>query len=250
MKNLILPFAVMLLLAAGCTQGGTTGNLKWSITGDTLIISGTGKMPDYIPGETPWFGYRGRMVAVIIENGVTGIGSNAFAGCRRLASVAIPNSVTEIEWGAFSGCRCLVSVTVPNRVTWIGWQAFEDCLSLASVTIPESVTWLGDWIFRDCHGLTSVTVPAGLTWIGYGAFEGCRSLASITVPRSVTAIGTYAFSGCRRLTDVTVGWTEPLSIEENTFDSVPLTSCTLHVPPGTKALYLAAGGWKDFGTVE
>jgi hypothetical protein len=71
----------------------------------------------------------------------------------------------------------------------------------------------------------------------------------VTIPNSVTSIGEWAFSDCSRLTDVTVGWTTPLSIGGGTFRLVPLASCTLHVPAGTKALYQAADVWKEFGTI-
>ncbi|MDR1161641.1 MAG: DUF6531 domain-containing protein, partial [Tannerellaceae bacterium] len=35
----------------------------------------------------------------------------------------------------------------------------------------------------------------------------------------------------------------------NVFENTPISQCTLHVPIGTKALYEAATGWKDFGTI-
>jgi hypothetical protein len=52
------------------------------------------------------------------------------------------------------------------------------------------------------------------------------------------------------LTDVTVELVKPLSIGGNTFYGVPLSSCTLHVPAGTKALYRAAAVWKEFGNIS
>ncbi|MDR1980855.1 MAG: hypothetical protein LBQ39_04435, partial [Tannerellaceae bacterium] len=48
------------------------------------------------------------------------------------------------------------------------------------------------------------------------------------------------------LTDVTVGSTPPNNV---VIDDMPLSSITLHVPAGTKALYQAADVWKDFGTI-
>jgi hypothetical protein len=71
----------------------------------------------------------------------------------------------------------------------------------------------------------------------------------VTLPGSVTTVGTQAFFECISLTSVTAGWETPLSIEGDPFYGVPLSSCTLHVPAGTKALYEAAAGRKDFGTI-
>jgi hypothetical protein len=68
-------------------------------------------------------------------------------------------------------------------------------------------------------------------------------------PNSVTSIGTYAFYDCINLTDMTVEWETPLSIVSNTFNKIPLSSVTLHVPVGTKALYEAAYVWKEFGYI-
>ena len=94
---------VDIMQAASGTPGGTTGDLSWSLSGGTLTISGTGAMADYSRGGSPWYGYREGITAVIIGNGVTGIGEYAFQGCSGLTSVTIPNSVTTIEENAFIG---------------------------------------------------------------------------------------------------------------------------------------------------
>ena len=56
---------------------------------------------------------------LVIPDGVTSIGSRAFASCTGLTSVTIPNSVTSIGSSAFSSCKGLTSVTIPNSVTSI-----------------------------------------------------------------------------------------------------------------------------------
>jgi hypothetical protein len=94
-----------------------------------------------------------------------------------------------------------------------------------------------------------VTLSSSVKWIGDRAFEGCRRLTTVTLSNRVKWIGDRAFEGCRSLTDMTVGWTTPLSIGNNRFEGVSLTSCTLHVPAGTKALYQATAGWKKFGSI-
>jgi hypothetical protein len=72
------------------------------------------------------------------------------------------------------------------------------------------------------------------------------SLKSITIPASVTTISDYAFSNCQSLEDVTVTQTIPIQIKENTFNGILLSKVTLHVPPGTEAIYRATPIWKDF----
>ena len=36
---------------------------------------------------------------------------------------------------------------------------------------------------------------------------------------------------------------------QDVFEGTPIASATLRVPAGSKALYQAAEGWKDFGTI-
>ena len=85
--------------------------------------------------------------------------------------------------------------------------------------------------------------------MGKALFFECLSLTSITIPKSATNLGNAAFAQCTSLKDVSVEWTTPLPVDIYFFDEVILSAAILHVPTGTKALYQAADGWKDFGTI-
>ena len=78
---------------------------------------------DYSYGRTtaPW---GTAIKAVVIEDGVTNIGEDAFCGYKNLTSVTIPDSVTSIGSSAFDGCTGLTSVTIPDSVTSIGYRSF------------------------------------------------------------------------------------------------------------------------------
>lgn len=56
------------------------------------------------------FHSRPYLRSVILPQGVTKIGSQAFFGCRRLERIVIPASVEEIGEGAFNGCTLLREV--------------------------------------------------------------------------------------------------------------------------------------------
>ena len=182
---------------------GTTGECTWTLDSDgVLTISGNGKMADYdLSKSAPW---GTSITEVVIENGVTSIGTFAFTGCTSLANVTIGNSVTEIGWCAFSSCTSLASITIPDSVTRIANWAFGGCKSLKSITISDSVTSIGDYAFKNCRSLTSITISDGVTYIGKEAFYNCISLTSITIPGSVTSIGNSAFENCRSLTSITI----------------------------------------------
>lgn len=50
--------------------------------------------------------------SIIIPDGVTSIGEDAFCGCSSLESIVIPESVTSIGDRAFWGCSSLESIIV------------------------------------------------------------------------------------------------------------------------------------------
>ena len=56
-------------------------------------------------------------VNVIVKEGVTEIGYQAFEECSGLTSITLPKSVTKIGNCAFSGCSGLTSITIPESVT-------------------------------------------------------------------------------------------------------------------------------------
>ncbi|MBR6940925.1 MAG: leucine-rich repeat protein, partial [Clostridia bacterium] len=118
-----------LSVSANSTTHGTCGdNLTWTFENGTLTISGEGKMIDfYYTDDQPWFQWITEPIYdVVIEDGVTSIGDNAFISCS-INSISISDSVTSIGYQAFYECTKLASITIPDSVTSIGWQAFGSC---------------------------------------------------------------------------------------------------------------------------
>ena len=195
-------------LEAGVVASGTCGeNLSWILTEDGVLrISGNGAMPNYSTSSVaPWYSKRTKILSVVIEPGVTGVGAYAFYACLKLAEVELPEGMSYVGKGAFQDCTKLRAVEIPDGVTVIGEYAFSGCSGLTSVSIPDGVTSIGGFAFSGCSGLTSVSIPDGVTSIGEFAFSGCSGLTSVSIPDGVTSIGDFAFRGCSSLTSVSIG---------------------------------------------
>ena len=221
------------------SDSGYIDNLFWSLNDSILTISGIGAMRNFPEtGTSPWFFYGSFIKKVIINNGVTTIGDRAFCSSSNIVSFGNGTDYTY---------RNLQSIEISNSVTSIGELSFENC-ALQNIKMPDSLISIGLRAFRNCYNLTGIEIPDGVTSIGALAFYACNNLTSIKIPNSVTYIGEsafpYYFSGS--VIQVDVYWENPLSYN-NTFGNI--TTSTLVVPAGTKALYEVAPVWKDFGTI-
>ena len=71
------------------------------------------------------------MQTLVIPEGYTFIGANAFYGCENLTTVVLPESITEIQDGAFAHCPKLTQINLPNNLQSMGEGVFEGCDALA-----------------------------------------------------------------------------------------------------------------------
>lgn len=160
---------------------------------------------------------------VVIPDGVTAIGNQAFWANESLKSVKIPEGVTQIGKEAFWGSS-LADAVLPTGLINIDISAFGWCKNLASVVIPESVQNIGNSAFYECTNLTSVMLPASVPEIEEGAFCGCERLkdengfvivagilfgyfgdgGEVIVPDCVTKIGIGAFEQCRGIVGLVI----------------------------------------------
>ncbi len=198
--------AIAEAIAAESLASGACGDdLIWEFTEDgVLTISGTGAMWDYSSTEFTfkdrgWNDYRDSILSVVIREGVTRIGGDAFSYCASLTSVTIPDTVTSIGDDAFFGCSSLAEISIPDNVTSVGEYLFFDCTSLTDVVLPNSLTTIAPDMFEFCEALTSIKIPDNVTSIGELAFNGCRALEEIFVGCELREIGHGAFCDCVKL---------------------------------------------------
>ncbi len=178
----------------------------WEAWSDgVLVISGTGAIENYSDGtDTPWYAHRDLITSIVVEEGITAIGTAAFRYLGNVKSATLPNTLTKIGAYAFDYCEDLESVNVPNGVTSIGDWAFGYCRSLKSIDLPNSVKSVGDYLFYKCASLVSAGLPADITAITDGMFENCYSLKAIDWQIGITEIGETAFAGCVSLNYIAI----------------------------------------------
>ncbi len=139
---------------------------------------------------------------LVIPEGVTTIGNDAFHDASGLTSVVIPSTVTQIGSEAFAGCSEIKTLSMASGVKVIGSRAFAGCRNLTGVTVPEGTERLGDGAFYHCGKLADIHLPQSLLSVGNFAFEGCDSLTTIVIPDQVTELGGRAFYECGKLASV------------------------------------------------
>lgn len=188
----------------------------------------------------PWMDLHSQIKRVVISEGVTSIGDNAFKGCEELRTIVLPSSIETIGrecfyWcvkldsislppgvnvisiGAFSGCYTMKSISFSNRVVKIENSAFYQCNGLRRVDYTGS---LSDWLAIDFKSENSnplkyagnlylsgkavdeVVLPDTMTVVPPYVCMGMVNVRRLKIPEGVVEIGNRAFDGCRQLSTI------------------------------------------------
>ncbi|MBQ9387236.1 MAG: leucine-rich repeat domain-containing protein, partial [Lachnospiraceae bacterium] len=204
---LAIPAAGKLEDVTPMTSGTCGANAVWSFEDSTLTVSGTGAMTSYSSkNDTPWAALADQIRFITVDDGITSIGNNAFAGCENAENASIGEDVAAIGVNAFSGCEKLTELVMPASVASIGNYAFNNCSDLGVIVFEGSsapsfgtnalantelmaiykaswtdfskdkfggkTTWLVDYVAGSC-GATRFTLERGhLTISGNGSIRG------------------------------------------------------------------------------
>ncbi len=136
---------------------------------------------------------------------VKSIANSAFSGINNLMEVVIPEGVTNIGNNAFLHCGYLTKITLPNSLEIAGINPFGSNDNL-QYTIKDGLKYLGNkenpYIYLqepENAGITSATIAEGCKVIGAHAFSKSKGLTNVIIPDSVATIGEYAFQNCTNL---------------------------------------------------
>lgn len=113
-----------------CTET-TQAKVKTTIKNGVCTVSGKGAM-------TKPKSYNQKIKKVVIQNGVTSLPVEAFAGCLKLKEVSIADSVKSIGACAFMQTD-LREITIPNSVKKLGNSVLSSCKKLTKIKMPGNV---------------------------------------------------------------------------------------------------------------
>lgn len=176
-------------------------NVTGTLSSDgTLVVSGTGDMYDYDSyGDniSPLYGVH--FSKLIIEDGVTSVGSEVFRSCVYLEEAVIAGSVRKIGVWAFVWCYELRSIVLKEGVESLEYGAFSRCRSLRTVELPNSLKTISAMSFYGCFDLKNFSLPSSLNSIGESAFGGCILLESIYIPEFVKELDMSIMGACSNI---------------------------------------------------
>ena len=152
----------------------------WDDTTHTLTVSGKGKVVGNYDTSYPLSAYKNKARKIVLQDGITEIGTQAFANFSNLTEVDFPSTLKKIGEAAFYGCSALTSAELPESLTTLDVAGFADCVALSDVILPSKLTTLGDYAFQNC-AVTRVVIPSTLKNFSELAFFQCEALQEFEV---------------------------------------------------------------------
>ena len=290
MKQILHSFQTMLAVAALlCTSlqvnavvfatgdcGAEGSNCKWYIESEKginqLRISGTGRMADYAHlDDSPWFyaqpintGYfrTDYVTRIVVEEGVTHIGSCAFCDFKKVTKITLPNTVESIGEYAFYRNIALETLALPSstHLTYVGGEPVTDCKLLSTITGADVIG--NGWYTYPATEL--IAYPPASDASSYTVEDGCRlirqqafnysQLYEVTLPASLEEVEWSFFYQPANLTDI---YAHPLTAPTyNTFiilipegSTKTMADINLHIHKEAYASYNSTD-WSEMNIIQ
>ena len=202
--SLALSLGVVPSSAASTRSGKCGKDLTYKFNGaiGELVISGTGSMYDYTFDDKQyiwemsschdeeyvvtfpeWYDIRNEIKSIVMEEGVTSVGTAAFQFTENLAEVKFPKSLEKLSWYAFYGTG-LKNLVIPETIKSICVKAFAKS-ALESVTLPKNINSVA---------FSEPTYDCSHAW-----FDGCTKLHTVVIQKGeknllLVFIGTFSDS--------------------------------------------------------
>ncbi len=201
-------------------------SLTYTKTDTTLTINGNGAMWDFEDiYDAPW--HSQDITTVIIGDGVTHIGKNAFCYLNKIVSIDIPTNVTSIHKNAFLGCTRLLYIYYEGSKSeldaLIGTSPLENLLRAKIYTYYPEGSGEGTWWRRVTGSMESterrvawtleggkLTVGGDATLVNYGDisetpwYPDIDSITSLEIISGANRVGYNSFTGMTELTSISL----------------------------------------------
>ena len=173
---------------------------------------------------------------------------HTFDGCKSLTLLEIPEGITTLPKAFAQGCSSLKNIVIPNSLTNVGWAAFSGCSSLERIDLPETLETIMMDAFANCTSLKYFRLPEGINDIFDHIISNCNNIEELHLPRLPLIMNNYAFAKCQ-VQHLYAYEEKPHKINNTIFEGINYSTCTLHVPKGSREAYAEAYYWRDFGTI-
>ncbi len=170
---------------------------------------------------SPWGGYETSVyyapdiTKVVVNEGVTSLGS-CFVYCADLSDgIELPNGITSVGNAALSGTK-LVNIVFPSTLETLG--NIQNAYSLQSI-IFEDGAGVGETMpnLSGCTALKSIVIPEGVKTVPQSGFSGCSSLETVTFPNTLETISKWSFKNCSNLQSADLSGTALVTVGEEAF---------------------------------
>ena len=135
---------------------------------------------------------------------LTSIGNFTFSGCAALktiysanlkqeGAIMIPEGVTSIGQEAFYNCDNIKYLSLPSTITYLGPSIIRDSSGLEFVDFNENANAinLDNWgHFSGCSGLKAVSLPDGIEIINNRFMVSCSNLQAVYLPANLKQMNT------------------------------------------------------------
>lgn len=198
---------------------------------------------DFQTNGTVLVKYSGTDSSVLVPDGITEIGNEAFKGNPLVSEIILPESIKKIGNSSFSDCINLEKVTLNNNLESIGESAFSGCIKLTSVNFGERLCLAGSGLFAGCSSLKNIDISDNNVFFIFDdgvlyskdkskliAYLAGNTRESYIMPNEVTELSRYAFFGADNLKNVITSTNLGKINDYAFFNLKNLESVTINIP--------------------